>query len=114
MSRIRYKGPFDVSCAHFSCAIEVDSGVTCWGLNARGQLGDGTTQSRHKLVVVDGTIGATLLSAGGEHVCAVLADETLRCWGDNRYGQLGDGGSGDLAAEPVDPIHFGSEKGGKP
>ncbi len=100
--------------AHFSCAIEVDSGAACWGLNARGQLGDGTTQSRHDPDVVEGTIGATLLSTGAEHVCTVLADETMRCWGDNRYGQLGDGRSDDLAAVPIDPVHFGSGKGGQP
>jgi alpha-tubulin suppressor-like RCC1 family protein len=37
-----------------SCAVTTDDGVYCWGDNAYGQLGDGTTTDRHAPVPVLG------------------------------------------------------------
>ena len=40
-----------------TCALTILSGVTCWGNNGNGQLGDGTTKIRRKPAVVSGLFG---------------------------------------------------------
>lgn len=74
------------------CAINQSNGaVSCWGLNAAGQLGDDTTLSRDLPVTPVG-LGANVLdvAAGGAHTCAVTATGAVMCWGDASEGQLGD------------------------
>ena len=67
--------------------------LKCWGHNAYGQLGDGTTTDRRTptTINVGGPVG--LLALGKGHTCAyVTADDgALKCWGSNIYSQLGDG-----------------------
>jgi len=66
--------------------------VRCWGSNAYGQLGRGTTGGDFSTpAVVPGTSGAIAVAAGGRHSCAVLATRAVVCWGFNGNGQLGDG-----------------------
>lgn len=73
-----------------TCALLADATVRCWGANASGQLGDGTTTQR-PLPVVSGLTNAVALSTGSSHTCAVRSDGTAWCWGDNNQGKLGDG-----------------------
>ena len=63
----------------------------CWGENADGQLGDGTTTDRLVPTAVMGLIGAVEIAAARSHSCARRSSGTLLCWGSNEYGQLGDG-----------------------
>lgn len=66
--------------------------MKCWGLNDRGQLGDGTTIPRFLPVNVSGLAdGVVALAAGANHACALTRDGSVKCWGDNGSGQLGDG-----------------------
>ena len=80
-----------------TCALLTSGAVNCWGSNANGQLGDGTTSDRLTPVVVK-SIGGTAdlssvaaLSVGYQHSCALLTGGTVICWGSNSNGQLGDG-----------------------
>ena len=77
----------------FSLALKSDGTVWGWGLNASGQLGNGTTGSNPQTnpTQVSNISTATAIAAGNTHGVALLGDKTLRTWGDNSYGQLGDG-----------------------
>jgi alpha-tubulin suppressor-like RCC1 family protein len=74
-----------------SCAI-VNGGVQCWGDNAMGVVGDGTTTARNSpttvLVGTSPLSGATAIYSADYHSCAV-ASGGLLCWGFNSSGQVG-------------------------
>ena len=77
-------------------------GVTCWGRNGDGQLGDGTLTPRSFGVRVAGLTDAVAIAAGERHTCAVRAGGAVVCWGADDTGQLGDGGGPDrLTPVPV-------------
>ena len=85
-----------------TCALLSGGSVSCWGLNASGQLGSGMTNSYpdagvQMAAAVSGLTGATSISAGGQHTCAVVSGGTVQCWGDNFYGQLGTGSAASTA-----------------
>jgi hypothetical protein len=71
-----------------TCALARDHSAYCWGANAKGQVGAGTTIDYSSPVIV--ASGITSVSAGGNHSCAI-ASARLYCWGLNGDGQLGDG-----------------------
>lgn len=69
----------------------VVSGVRCWGNNADGQLGDGSTEGRPSSNWVTGLLsGVTQIDQGSQNGCAVH-NGYAKCWGYNGYGQLGNG-----------------------
>ncbi len=79
-----------------SCLLRQEGGVTCWGRNDDGQLGDGTVTPRSAGVRVSGLTDASALAAGERHACAVRgAAGSVVCWGADDTGQLGDGGGVD-------------------
>ena len=74
-----------------NCAILQDRTVQCWGVNLKGQLGDGTLVSRVNPAPVVGLDDVVEISLGGAHSCVRIGDGTVRCWGENSYGEVGDG-----------------------
>jgi alpha-tubulin suppressor-like RCC1 family protein len=80
-----------------SCAITSIGAVFCWGANAHGQLGDGTTTDSGSAVAATGALTgiAVQVDAGSAHTCAIDTDGLAYCWGDNSAGQLGNGAGPD-------------------
>ena len=75
----------------YVCAVTTSDVVKCWGSNAYGQLGDGTTTSRRTPGLVSYLTGVGQVSAGGTTSCAVLNTGQVHCWGVGAYGVLGNG-----------------------
>lgn len=82
-----------------ACALTNAGAVWCWGLNAYGQLGNGTlSPSSIPVEVLDSAGNAPLggvvaIAAGQDHTCAVTSAGAALCWGDNSQGELGNGAS---------------------
>lgn len=74
-----------------ACAITGSGALYCWGNNANGQLGDGTTTTRNAPTAVSSmTSNVTDVSTGQKTTCAIN-NGAAYCWGDNTYGQMGNG-----------------------
>ncbi len=91
-----------VGFAH-TCALTEQGGVSCWGSNWAGQLGDGSTQDAHEPIKVkDLTADVSAIVVAESYSCALTAQGTAYCWGLNDHGQLGAGSIGNrLAAVDV-------------
>lgn len=83
-----------------ACALR-DGTVSCWGWNAHGQLGDGTTVDAARAVRVQGARGAQAIATGHFHACAIVS-EGVECWGRNDRSLLGNAAfQGDHSATPL-------------
>jgi len=83
------------------CAVLSTGAVDCWGLNAEGELGNGTTggpdgdYGYDTPQAVTGLSDAVSVSSNGNYgFCAVLSTGAVDCWGYNYYGELGNGTTG--------------------
>jgi alpha-tubulin suppressor-like RCC1 family protein len=80
---------------YHTCALTAAGGVTCWGKNENGQLGDGQSCGIFVCTtptdVVGLTDGVAAVASGGHHTCALTTSGGVKCWGWNRTGEVGDG-----------------------
>jgi alpha-tubulin suppressor-like RCC1 family protein len=83
-----------------TCVPREDGKVLCFGRNAAGQLGDGTTTDRGLPEPVMAPAGIVALAASSQHTCGRTNDGTLFCWGRNLEGQVGVGATSELEATP--------------
>lgn len=89
------------SAQHMVGRLQGDT-VVAWGLNDRGQLGNGTTTNASTPVASTGLANVTWVSAGAGHSAAARTDGTVYVWGGNNQGQLGIAG-GNLSTPTLLP-----------
>jgi len=85
--------------------------MRCWGLNDRGQLGNGaignsTTGKNYydaAIAAKGGTTANTAIAVGLAHTCAITKETKVKCWGDNTKGQLGNGATS--SSPQLDPVY---------
>src|SRR5512135_172425 len=79
----------------FTCGVTPLKTVFCWGRNATGALGNGTTSNSTTPVPITMPPGVLFdsVSAGQDHACGLATTGAVFCWGGNAFGQLGNGGT---------------------
>ena len=117
-------GVIDISAgSDYSMAV-TSTGVFAWGLNSKGQLGNGTTTSSSTPVQVlgvggSGTLsGVTKISAGQSSATppkvtslALTSTGEVFAWGYNLDGQVGDGSPGADRLTPAKVLAVGGTPG---
>jgi alpha-tubulin suppressor-like RCC1 family protein len=98
--------------ATHTCAIAQNGAPFCWGANADGELGTGTTTAERSPVAVSGLAEVMALSAGDRFTCALRSTGVALCWG--RSGRLGAAGSSTTPRAVSSTASFGMvEAGGR-
>ena len=87
-------------CAYTSGGEASAGSVYCWGYNAYGQAGTGSTSPTKvtQAALVPGLADAIGGDGGYRHICALRAGGKVSCWGENGEGQLGVGDKADSAS----------------
>lgn len=100
--------------AFYSCVLQSDGVVRCWGENVFAQLGQGNLQwlgdEGGEMPPAPINLGgvATQIATGYVHACVRMQNGQVRCWGHGQYGKLGNGsqdtvgdGGGEMPPEDV-------------
>jgi alpha-tubulin suppressor-like RCC1 family protein len=76
---------------YFAWGLTTSGAAYCWGQNADGELGNGSTINSLTPVAVSGGLTFATVTAGGNQTCGVTTSGAAYCWGHNANGQLGNG-----------------------
>jgi alpha-tubulin suppressor-like RCC1 family protein len=91
-----------------SLALDASGGVSAWGYNYYGQLGNGNSGASQDLAVPTAVAtGFSSIAAGAHHSVALKPDGSLWVWGSNYFGQLGFAPSGMFSIQSA-PRQIGS------
>ena len=84
-----------------TCGITATGEAYCWGTNALGQLGNGTTASSSVPLRVASEEVFVAIGTGDGQSCAMTRDRRVFCWGINQSGELGSGTEGGFSTIPM-------------
>jgi alpha-tubulin suppressor-like RCC1 family protein len=91
-----------------NCAVTAAGMTECWGANASGQLGNGSSTNSSTPVVVAGlSSGVAAIASGDQHSCATTNTGSAQCWGSDVNGQLANGTT-HSSAIPVEALGVNS------
>lgn len=93
--------------SHHVCAKTSSNQVYCWGYNAFGQVGNGSTDNKTSPTLISALTDISDLGLGSNHSCAVSSTGSTYCWGLNSFSQIGDG----LTANRLAPIEITAAAG---
>jgi alpha-tubulin suppressor-like RCC1 family protein len=100
-------GALSAGDAHTCALISSSHGLKCWGYNAYGQLGDGSTTNHNTPETISAlSSGVDSLNAGARHTCVLMQTGSVKCFGYNAYGELGNG-STTSSSTPVNVMNGG-------
>lgn len=71
-----------------ACVLDATQTPWCWGVNDRGQIGDGTTKARSSAVRTQSPPASKVVASDG-YTCVVLQAGGVSCWGRS-HGNAGD------------------------
>lgn len=80
-----------VTGGYHSCAMMTNGTAKCWGVNAEGRIGDGSTTNRLQPVAVTQPQPFKAIFAGFLSTCAIGINDVSYCWGSGNFGNLGNG-----------------------
>lgn len=89
--------------AGYALALTNEGSLYGWGVNAAGQLGDGSEVRRPQPVRIPGLSNVVRIAAGRSHGLALTADGRVWAWGANGNGQLGVGTPGNRRVPTLIP-----------
>jgi len=96
--------------AFHTCAVLDDNSLVCWGDNANGKLGDGSTTDRASPTYVSSALQFSSVAAGVEHTCSITTDNDMYCWGWDYYEQLGNQYNGNWAMSYPTPVNLPADR----